>query len=99
MLFRLAGLLHLLQRRGIDAVAEAGWGRSVVKDVTEVSVALATQHFSPGQEKTSVALSADALAGCWRMKAGPAGARIELRVRIEENVPAADAAINARLAG
>src|SRR5262249_42194654 len=95
----LALLLRRLEvgRRGGHAVAEAGRPRAVGEDVPEVGVAAAAEDLGPLHEEAPVVLGLDGL-GCDRLgEARPAGAGLELGLRREERLAAADARVGARL--
>ena len=87
---RRSGFRLELQHRAVDAIALAGGRRTVGKDVTEMTAALRAVHFRPRHAVGAI----DRLferARMRRMKAGPAGARLELGVVGEKLLPAAGA--------
>ena len=85
------------QRRRVDAVAQPCRARPVRKDVPEMRLALAAQHFSPFHEMAAVGFGRDIVFADRRGETGPAGARVEFVVRREQFLSAADAGIGARL--
>src|SRR5580704_4687479 len=90
------GLFRLqLQRRRIDAVAQAGRAGAVIEDVAEMAAALRAQHFGPHHAVADVALLVDMALGGRRGKARPAAAGIELGVGFEQRLAAAGADIGA----
>ena len=89
-------LLLKLQRRRIDAIAQARGLRTVLEDVAEVRVAPGAVDFRAPHEEGVVLARADVVRdGC--MKTRPAGAGLELGVRVEQLQVTGDAAINTRL--
>src|ERR1700761_2085793 len=88
------GLFRLqLQRRRIDAVAQAGRAGAVVEDVAEMAAALRAQHFGPDHAVADVTLLVDMALGGRRGEARPAAAGIELGVGFEQRLPTASADI------
>src|SRR5476649_609979 len=85
------------QRRRIDAVAQAGRRWPVFKHVAQVRVALAAQRFHAFHEQAGIGLGADVFLGGRRPETRPAGAGLELFLRPEQRIAAADAAVHARL--
>ena len=87
-----------LQRRRVDAVAQAGRVRAVVEDVAEVAAAAsrncASVRVMNHERSVSVATAAGS-AGA--KKLGQPVPRIELRIGAEELGAAAGAAVDARL--
>src|SRR5450432_560271 len=84
------------QRRRIDAVAKARGRRPILKHVAQVRVALAAQRFHALHEQAGIGLGADVFLGGGRPETRPAGARLELFLRPEQRIAAADAAVQAR---
>jgi len=80
---------------GVDAIAQTGGGRTVVKDVAKVRVAFGTGDFDASHSKTQVFDLVDAL-GIYDIKeTGPSAMGIELLIRAEEFGIATYAAIEA----
>src|SRR5215472_4099881 len=67
--------------------------------MAQVRIAGGTQHFGAAHRVTRIHLLADILASNRRVEAGPAAARVELRVGLEKRRTAAHAAVHARLLG
>src|SRR5437588_11203173 len=84
-----------LQRRRVDAVAQAGGAGAVVEDVAEMAVALRTQHLGADHAVGHVALLVDMAVDGRRRKTRPAAAGIELGVGLEQRLAAAGARIGA----
>src|ERR1700733_6210979 len=82
------------QSRFVNTIPQIGGLRSVVKHVPKMRVAARAMDFSALYQQAEVRTSADVFFGDRRPKAGPAGARIELGVRAEHGIVAADAAKN-----
>lgn len=82
-------LLDEFQRCRIDAVAKSGWIGSIIKDVTEVRVALAAHDFRPNHPVAVIRFTFDVLLRRWRPEAGPAGTRFKFCFRAEQWLPAA----------
>src|SRR5437763_9042988 len=85
-----------LQRSRIDAVAQSGWARAILKDMAEVTVALRAEHFGADHAMADVALFVDVVLRSRRRKARPAAAGVEFGVGLEPRLPAARADIGAR---
>src|SRR3989440_3521170 len=85
-----------LQRSRIDAVAQSGWARAILKDMAEVTVALRAEHFGADHAMADVALFVDVVLRSRRRKARPAAAGVEFGVGLEQRLPAARADIGAR---
>jgi hypothetical protein len=79
----------------VHAVAKAGWAGTVIEDVAEMSIALATGDSRPLHAQTSIGNLDDIFFGNGLPEARPAGARFKLGLRAEDCVIAADAAIKA----
>src|SRR5262245_22571533 len=77
-------LLHKLQRGRSDAVAQSGRLRPVVEDVTEMGVAAAAQDFDAAHAVAVIGFGRDVLFRSRLPEAGPASARIEFCLRVEE---------------
>ena len=82
---------HESHRRGVHAVTQAGRRRAVREDVAEVGVAAAAQHFGADVVHAPIRDGRDVFVVGRFQEARPAGAGIELRSRIEERLPTADA--------
>src|SRR6266404_5112617 len=78
------------QRKAVDAVAQAGRLRPIVKDVTEMTAAAAAVNFSPQHPKGAVFGLADGIVERL-IKTRPAGAALEFRLRGEQRQVAAGA--------
>src|ERR1051325_194213 len=98
MISLMAGSLLLLklQRGGVDAVTQAGRGGAVVKHMPEVRVRTAAHPLGRAHEQAVVPLRFDVVRPDRLPVTRPAGAGLELRVRTEQFLSAADAAIRAR---
>src|SRR5919198_1729769 len=91
-----SGLFRLqLQRRRVDAVAQAGRAGAVIEDVAEMAVAFRAQHFGADHAVAEVALFVDMAVHCRRRKARPAAAGVELGVGFEQRLAAAGADVRA----
>src|SRR5882757_10169343 len=89
-------LLRLqLQRRRIDAVAQARRAGAVVEDVAEMAAAFRAQHLGADHAVADVALLVDMAVDCRRRKTRPAAAGIEFWVGFEQRLAAAGAGIGA----
>src|SRR5690606_24988797 len=86
-----------VERRGVDAVAQAGWLRAVLEDVAQVGAAVGADDLGAPHEPAVVLFFANVLRLQRFPKAGPAAARIIFRTRAEQRFAATDAAINAFL--
>src|SRR3981081_4191482 len=90
------GLFRLqLQRRRIDAVAQAGRAGPILEHVAEMAAALRTQHLGPEHAVADVALLVDMACRRRRGKARPTAAGIELGVGFEQRLSAAGAGVGA----
>ena len=85
-----------VERRRVHAVAQPRRLRPVVEDVAEVRVAAPAEHFRAGEEEAAVLVRLHARRRAGRREARPAGARVELRLRVEEGVAAGGAGVDAR---
>src|SRR5436190_22571388 len=86
-----------VERGGVDAVSLAGWAGTVVEDVAEVTAAVAADDLGALHEVAVVGTQLDRLGDSRLGEARPAGARVELRVGIEELRAAGCAAVVAGL--
>ncbi len=84
------------QGRRIHAVSSPGGGRSIRKDVTQMGTASPTNNFRPNHEVAVIRQQRDAIAG-GLPKTRPAGSGVELRPRVKQHLPAADAPVHAVL--
>src|SRR5215813_2998837 len=82
-------------RRGIHAVAETGWARTIVEDVSKVSVAAPARNRSTLHPKAEVDGLVDVFFRDWLVETGPTGAGFEFRRGVEQRRITADAAENA----
>jgi uncharacterized membrane protein YtjA (UPF0391 family) len=78
-----SGAFDKYQRRRINAVAQAGRLRSIVKHVPKVSVAPAARHCIPSDPEAMILDRFDILSRNRRPEARPARPWIELRFRTE----------------
>ena len=85
--------LYEPHRSRIHAVTETGWTGTVIEDVTEVSVALAAGDRRSLHPQAHVAYLDDVLLGNGLPEARPARTGFKFRLRAEDGVIAADAAI------
>src|SRR5947209_15663550 len=89
-------LLRLeLQRRRVDAVAQAARAGTVLEDVAEMAVAFRAEHLGADHAVADVALLVDMGLRRRRGKARPAASGIEFGVGFEQGLPAAGADIGA----
>jgi hypothetical protein len=88
----LLGEFYEVHGRRVHAVAEAGGRWSVVEDVPQVGVALATGNCGAFHAERVITSLDDVLLGDGLVEAGPASSGIELGVGVKEGVVAADAA-------
>src|SRR5262249_35619719 len=88
--------LLLLQRKRVDAVAQAGRRRAIREDVAEMAAAVRARHFGADHTVAGVAMLVDHLIVLGRGEAGPAAAGIELCARVEQRRTAAGADEGAR---
>src|SRR5690349_7487745 len=84
-----------LECGGVHAVTQTGRSRAVFKHVTKVRVAATADHGNPAHSETAIVETGNVLLSNRLPEAGPAGAGLELRFRIEQWSVAADAAIDA----
>src|SRR3981189_470990 len=84
-----------LQRRRIDAVAQAGRAGAVLEHMAEMAVALRAQHLGPDHAVADVAFLVDMALQRRLGKARPAAAGIELGVGFEQRLAAAGAGVGA----
>src|SRR5262249_40581967 len=78
---------YLLQRRGVDAGAQPGGPGPVLEDVAQVAAALRAGDLGPDHPVGGVRLRVHPAVGDGLGEAGPAGARVELRLRAEQRRP------------
>src|SRR5215468_7852898 len=84
-----------VERRGIHAVAQSLGSRSVVEHVAQMTATAAAEDLGARHEVTVVLVGLHARLGGRSRETGPAGARIELRARVEERVAARHARVGA----
>src|SRR5262249_15254650 len=84
-----------LERRRVDAVAQAGRARAVIEDMAEMAVAFRAQHLGAAHAVAVILLLVDIALGGGLGKARPAAAGIELGVGFEQGLAAARADIGA----
>src|SRR5438552_13266911 len=84
-----------LQRRRIDAVAQAGRAGAVVEDVAEMAVTFRAQHLGADHAVADIVFLVDMAIRRGRGKARPAAAGIEFRVGFEQRLAAAGAGVSA----
>src|SRR5580658_4604292 len=96
---RVLKIFVLLESQGgrIEAKAQAGRPRAIIKNVSQVGVASDAQDFRPIHAVAMVGVIDDILLGHGLKKAGPAGAGIKLRFRSEQGQSATDAIVNTGL--
>src|SRR5689334_17875966 len=93
---RLRGSFRLqLQRRRVDAIAQAGRPRSVGEDMAEMAGAFRAQHLGADHAVGMVLLLVDMAIDGGRSEARPAATGIELGVGLEQCLAAAGADIGA----
>src|SRR5262245_36282666 len=90
-------LFLLLERAGVDAVAQAGRLRAIGEDVPQMAAAAPAMHFGALHEMAAVGLRLDGVARHRGVEARPAGAGVELGVRIEERRATPGAHIGSRV--
>src|SRR3954467_2925986 len=88
-----------LQRRAVDAVADARRARPVGEQMPEVAAARGAYHLCSRHPEGRIALLVDRVRVGRGVEGGPAAARVVLRLGLEEDGPAAGAAVRARLEG
>src|SRR4029077_7264590 len=81
-------------RGRVNAIALAGRGRAVVKNVTQMRVALAAADFGPFHAERAIRFLGNVLVVDWLGKAGPAAAAVEFIERREKRLPADNIDIN-----
>jgi hypothetical protein len=91
----LLGFLLEIQGRGVDAITQAGRRRPVVGDVAEMGAAATATDLRADHSVTAIGFGIDVALGDRLVEARPTGAGIELGLRIEQLLPAADARVNA----
>src|SRR5881397_3406025 len=79
-----------VQRHAIDAITQMRGGRPIFEHVAEMAAAAAAVHFRAHHPEAAVAGGFDR-ARNRVVEAWPAGAALELRLRDEQRLPAADA--------
>ena len=91
----MSGLLGLFkgQGEGVDAVAQAVRRWAIVKDMAEVGMAMAAEHFRAYHVVAAIFLLGQLGCGHWLAEAGPAATGIELVTCVEQRLMAADAVI------
>ena len=92
----LARLIVEFEGGGVDAVSQAGRGGAVGEDVPEMTAATAAGHLRSNHPVAAVLVLDDLPFGGRLGEAGPAGARVELRVRDEQLRAAAGASVDPR---
>src|ERR1043166_5043867 len=85
------------QRRGVDAVTQAGGFRPVIENMAEMRVAAGATDFVARHEMTGVSFDPDGFLGYRLIETRPAGAALEFRVRAEQRCAAAHTAIDTGL--
>src|SRR4051812_12276306 len=84
-----------LERARVDAVSKSGRFGSIFEHVPEVATAPSARDLRSNHAVTGVHVQVDRLPQGGFEEARPAGARFELRLRIEELAPAPRAAVDA----
>ncbi len=82
------------QRQGIDAVALSGRWRTVIKHMAQMRFAAAADQFVADHEKAFVDPDGNIFLGNGFIVTGPAGAGIELVLRMVQIVSAGGTAVN-----
>jgi len=90
-----AALRHELERDGVDAVAQAGRGRTVGEDVTLMAAAAGADGLGPGHAVRPVDDRRDVVLADRLGKAGPARAALELGAGAEQGQAALAAGVDA----
>src|ERR1700722_7497988 len=85
------------ERAGVDAVSLCRRSWPVAEDLAPVTAAATAPHVSAAHEHAVIRAQLYRLRYGWLVKARPAGARVEFRVRAEQLTSAARAAIGAVL--
>jgi hypothetical protein len=88
-----------VQRRRVDAIAQAGGFRAVVEKVAEVAAAMRAQHLRAVHPQTVIVAQNDFFLRGQIIKTRPAAAGVELGVRSKNDFPARRAAVNPRFPG
>ncbi len=86
------GALDELHRHRIHAVAQAGGPRAIVENMAQMRIATGADHLGAHGTETGVGLLDYILLGNGLPETGPAGARVELGIRVIQRRGAADAA-------
>src|SRR5687768_11488009 len=87
-------LLGLEDERGrVDAVAQARGARPIIEDVAQVGAAALARHLGAGPEGGAVLVLGEVAGQDGGPEAGPAGARVVLRLGGEEGEAAPGAAV------
>src|SRR5438445_11992141 len=89
----LLGLFLKFQCCRINAIAQAGWLGAIFKDMAQVSLTAAADHFVPAHKERVILLGFDGLFGNRLPIAGPTGAGIKFGIRTEQLLSAAHALI------
>src|ERR1700761_6018912 len=79
-----------IHRHAVDAVAQVGRRRAVLEDMAEMAAAAAAMHFGAGHEIAVVGRGLDR-SRLRIVETRPAGAAVELLLRYEQRLAAADA--------
>src|SRR5271170_8356033 len=90
-----SGARREVERHRIHAVTKPGRARPIVEDVPEVRLAALAGHIGALHPEGVVAALQDIQTRDRLPEARPAGARIELGARVEQNRGAADAGVEA----
>jgi len=91
------GLVAEGEGNGVEAVAEPGGWRAILKDMAEVASATNAEDLGPDHAVGDVAQFGDVLSGEGLVKARPAGSGMELRPGGKKRQVAARAEVNAGL--
>src|SRR6266567_3156961 len=73
-------LLLKFQRYCVHAITQSGWLRTIVKNVAQMRPASGALHFRARHTKTAIGFGGYACLPNGRIKAGPTGAGLKLRV-------------------
>ena len=89
--------LREIQGDGVDAIPQSRRLRTVIKDVTEVRIALFAKHFHACHSIAPVRLYADVLFGNRLPETRPSSSGFEFRLGAEQRVPATNAPVDSFL--
>src|SRR5690606_1780749 len=90
---------HVFHGHGVDAVTQPGRGRTVGKDVTQVTIAAGTAHLGTHHSEGAVLVLLESVLRDRSGERRPTGAGLELLARAEEGISTCRADVPTRLAG